>query len=52
MSLWNWACDASFVHPSHDTRVNMEERWKCIDGGKLKDWEKTLFEFHFVRHKS
>jgi hypothetical protein len=33
-------------------RVNMEQRWNDTDRGKPKDSEKSLFQCHFVHHKS
>jgi hypothetical protein len=52
MSLWDWASNGSIVHPSDDTWVNIEQRWKDIDRGKPKDSEKNLSQCHAVHHKS
>jgi hypothetical protein len=41
MSLWNWSPNGSFVHPTDDSWVNMEQRCNDTDRGKPKDSEKT-----------
>lgn len=38
------------VHPLDNTWPNMEQHWKYVDKGKLKDFEKTLSQSHNVHH--